>query len=200
MTQLVICGPTRFHAIDEQATAALAIPRVRELAAVWQEADWTVVLQRGTKRDRDAAWHRREESADEFQQIATEHGLHEFAAARRWALRVISRHDWEPGYAIPQCGMVNAGVAVPIHVAEARGLSWSQECARRNGIVDSIGGANPLLVTRIVTATGRSRAFRHAVDCEVCWNEGIAHCEIFPLIARGEIDSDVDPRLEELLA
>jgi hypothetical protein len=194
VTALVLCGPTRFHAIDEEATEAIAKPRVRELLGLLAPLDDLLMFERRPQPDLDAAFSRREKIRAELLDLGMP-GPH-------WSFRRFSwiADRWKPGFAVPQCGMVDAGVAVTIREAEARGLQWSQECARRNGIVDSIGNANPLLVTRIVTATGRSRAFRHAVECEVCWNEGIGGCDIFPLIARGEIESDVDPRLEELIA
>lgn len=189
MTQLVLCGPTRFHAIDEEATIALRKPRVRELLAEHAPLDDYCIFERGTRQQLEHARLQCARLRDELRKL----GL----SGSTWSFRRLGwiANAWEPGYAVPQCGMVSAAVAVPISEARARGLAWSLECARRNGI-----GSNPLLSSRVATATCRYRAYRHAVDCEVCWNEGIRHCEIFPLIARGEIESDVDPRLEELLA
>lgn len=198
MSRLVICGPTKFHAIDESMTALVGTPEARTLLVEIAETYDYWHLPKGALREQVEQRHR--ELIEELRQLVG--SLPRYVDDLAGLGRKISKGDLHATYAIPQCGMVSAGVAVPIGEAIARGLDWSKECARRNGILNDGGRGheNQLLNTRFVSPTGRYRAYKHAVDCEVCWLQGIGACEIFPLIARQEIESDVDPRLEELLA
>lgn len=101
---------------------------------------------------------------------------------------------WQDGWGVPSCGMVKPGPAVNIEVAEARGLTWSMECAKRLGFYEWPPDAPPALAR--VGWKGSRKAYMHAIDCETCLLEGIAKCEVFPRIAYQEIESDLDPRLD----
>lgn len=175
--QRCILGATVFHAINARATearAALGPGSLQERFGI-----------RGL-----SGWHGDEVLRAEVARLG-------FEDVSVYSLMVWK--DWEPGFALSACGFRVMGAAVTIAEALDRGLRPGRECMEWLGYVPVRRIAEPLLDSRLVNGTGRARAYAHAVSCEVCWGEGVGKCRVFPLLAFGEIVSDVDPRLEVLL-
>jgi hypothetical protein len=93
--------------------------------------------------------------------------------------------------AVSGCGVLRAGDVTPLSEALEAGLTG---CTNASCFPTRLAGDVPPL--EVVDATGMRRAYLHAVDCEVCQHRGIARCEVFPKIARREVESDIDPRLD----
>ena len=183
MSQLVVCGPTRFHELDEEATRLAGDSEFRRHLDTLQDT-W------GTWGDPEKLEARYEASA-RLKEMLGRTDAHDYDILKiRWKIS-----DWRPGLGLPVCAMINVGRILPIEEAVRIGLVWSKECAARQGIIGpDVSQKNPLESWARVPATGRYRAYKHVLDCDVCWNHGIGKCELFVKIATLEIDSDLDPR------
>lgn len=184
----VILGSTRFHAIDIEFTAALNDPKVLALCRQARRAELAEFRKPAT--ERLEAWRIRREAEEALDGYGVNRG-------RAWLWYYVTRFldPFEPGMSIPMCGMTGPGPAVPIGKAKAMGLSWSQECAKKLGLIPD--DRHPLARC---DSTGMRRAFLHTLDCVTCWHVGVGSCEIFALLAQRKIASDVDPLLEDLVA
>lgn len=173
---MVVLGASRCHAADLQLTEAMADSEVRRLVFSHTEL-------RGDRRRRDCEL----ELYDRLKAAGIEHWYH-----GAWHLFLLAwNRPWKNGHGVPACRMYGFAPLRTLREAEREGFPLADECAKRLGL--AADGRHPL--TR-ADATGRYRAYRHLLDCEVCQLEGVSRCEVFPRIALREIESDVDPRLD----
>lgn len=183
----VVFGATRFHVVDEPLMAALLADDKLVEALVWEATHW-------------GNWEGRRR--DEAVARLGEHGLECETYRRTKKGRCLSDYVWkvrswhdrgDRSLVIPICSMVQYGKPYRLEHALQLGMKWSLECAKKAGVYVAEDPRPPLAR---VCWKGSRRAYMHTLECETCLNEGIAHCEIFPRIAKLEIESDLDPRLD----
>lgn len=169
--QLVICGPTRFHAVDDALTAVFRSKRGRKMLAQLRENQCTVAAIRQAF---PALEHR------------------PFWDIGNLAWHVVS-DKWKPGHAVARCRMIPPGPAITVAEAEARGLTWSKECAKALGLIQ-----DPRPPLERATWKQSRQAYMHAIRCRTCSMSGIGGCDDFHRIATGYPDAGAKPRAKAL--